>query len=113
MLQVSSEAIPLTADENGILRISGTRVLLDSVVDLFDEGASPEEIVEQFDVLKLDDVYAVITFYLRHREEVKGHLADEERKAEEIRQRIEPRHSNRALRERLRKVKQARRGADE
>ena len=104
MLQVQSEKIPLEADENGVLRVSGTRVPLDAVVDLFDEGASPEGIMEQFDALRLDDVYAVITYYLRHHDDVQAHLAEEDRKSEETRKRF-AQYSNNALRERFRKLK--------
>ena len=108
MLQLNSEKVPLSADGQGILRISGTRVPLDAVVDMFDEGATPEEIVEQFDTLKLDDVYAVITYYLRHRDEVEAHLTEEERRAGEVRERIEKECPSNPLRQRLLKAKRER-----
>jgi hypothetical protein len=72
---------------------------------MFDDGACPEEIVEQFDVLRLDDVYAVITYYLRHREEVRAQLAQEDRNADEVRQRTEAEYSSTPLRARLRRSK--------
>jgi len=108
MLEIGSERIPLVADQEGVLRIAGTRVPLDAVIDLFDEGASPEEIVEQFDTLQLGDVYAVIGYYLHHRDEVIAHLSEEDRNAKVERQRIEARYSSRPLRERLRRIKEAR-----
>ena len=108
MPQLNSEKIPLSADDKGVLRISGTRVPLDSVVDMFDEGATPEEIVEQFDALKLDDVYAVITYYLRHRDEVKAHLAEEDRRAGEVRKRIQIEFPSNHLCQRLLKAKRER-----
>jgi len=82
MLNVQSENIPLRADENGILYVSGTRVTLDCVVELFDQGASPEEITHEYDSLKLDDVYAVITYYLRHGAEVKAYLKEQQKESE-------------------------------
>ncbi len=36
MLHVHDDRIPLTEDDNGVLRVTGTRVSLDSVVDLYD-----------------------------------------------------------------------------
>jgi len=42
---------------------------------MFDDGASPEEIVEQYNALQLDDVYAVITYYLSHANEVREYFA--------------------------------------
>ena len=53
MLQVHNDKIPLNEDKNGVFRVAGTRVPLDAVVDMYDEGASAEEIVEQFDTLSL------------------------------------------------------------
>jgi uncharacterized protein (DUF433 family) len=64
------EPIPLRTDADGVIRIAETRVTLDTVVDTFMTGASPEEIAQDFPVLRLDDLYAVITYYLRHRDEV-------------------------------------------
>src|SRR5690242_6622180 len=66
-------------------RLTGTRVSLDSVVYLFLEGASPEEIVSQFPVLSLEQVYGTITFYLRRRDEVDSWLSEEGERWEELR----------------------------
>jgi uncharacterized protein (DUF433 family) len=44
--------------------VAGTRVSLDSIVQCFNEGLSPEAILEEFDTLKLAHVFGAITFYL-------------------------------------------------
>ena len=36
----------------------------------FDEGATAEEIVQQYPALSLADAYAAISYYLRHRSDV-------------------------------------------
>jgi hypothetical protein len=64
-------------------------VLPDLVVHAFDEGATPETIVQMYPTLQLPDVYAVITYYLRHRDEVRGYLEMREQRAEQIRTRIQ------------------------
>ena len=110
MLEVESEKIPLIADAHGELRIAGTRIGLDSVVDLFEEGASPEEIVAEFESLKLDDVYAVLTYYLRHKEEVQRCLAEQESKAEIAQREIRVGFGHQALRERISKLRRERHG---
>jgi uncharacterized protein (DUF433 family) len=84
-----AEAPPLTMLENGAVRVRGTRVSLDSVIYAFDQGETPEGIMESFTTLKLADIYAVIAFYLRHREEVQAYLEQSRRDAEEIRRKIE------------------------
>ena len=44
MLQIPDQKVPLTADPEGVLYVSGTGVDLHSVVGMFEEGASAEEI---------------------------------------------------------------------
>ena len=66
--------IPLRRDECAVIRIGDTRVRLDSVMDVWHSGESPEQIVDNFDVLSLADVYAVISYYLQHRADVDAYL---------------------------------------
>ena len=82
----SAEPIPLSEDEHGDIRVGDCRVLLDLVVHAFDDGATPETIVQMYSTLKLADVYATIAYYLRHRQEIRDYLEDRERRAEVIRQ---------------------------
>ncbi len=64
-------------------------------------GATPEEIVEQYPVFALADVYYVIGYYLRHRAEVDEYLSQQKAIATEIRQKIEARADSTGLREKL------------
>ena len=84
-----AEAPPLREDASGALRVGESRILLELVIRAFQDGATPETIVERYATLALGDVYAVIAYYLRHRGEIEESLAGRERKAEEVRQRIE------------------------
>ena len=69
-LVIESEPVPIAADAGGVYRIGGTRVTLDTVIAAFHDGATPEEIVEQYPAIGLDHAYAVIGYYLRHQPEV-------------------------------------------
>lgn len=95
------EPIPLSTDADGVIRVAGTRVTLETVVGSFGSGATPEEIAQDFPVLRLDDIYAVITYYLRHRKEVEAYLLRRGALAEEVRRDIESHTSQAGLRERL------------
>jgi uncharacterized protein (DUF433 family) len=95
------EPIPLSTDADRVIRIAGTRVTLDTVIDTFLTGASPEEIAQDFPVLRLDDLYAVLTYYLRHREEVNVYLRERRARAEAIRREIEAHSPQTGLRDRL------------
>src|SRR5436309_6652969 len=83
------EAPPIREDADGALRVGDSRVLLELVIRAFQDGATPETIVQRYSTLTLSDVYAVIAYYLRHRSEVEEYLTQREQKAEEVRQRLD------------------------
>lgn len=57
LLVPTAEPIPLVADANGVIRVGRTRVTLDTVITAFLEGATAEEIREQYPSLQLSDIY--------------------------------------------------------
>jgi len=75
-------ACPYLEERNGGLYVAGTRVSLDSVVILFQEGASPEKIVQSFSTLKLSQVYGAIAYYLENEQAINEYLAEGEREFE-------------------------------
>ena len=95
------ERIPLVTDLDGVVRIGGTRVTLDTIVTAFDQGATAEEIAQQYSSLNLADIYAVIGYYLRQRPEVEAYLRERQRQAQIIREQNETRFDPRGVRERL------------
>ena len=84
--------IPLRMDEHGAIRMSDTRVTLDTVIARYHQGDSPEVIHEAFDVLPLNDIYAVIAYYLAHRDELDAYLQRREVEAERLRQEWEAKY---------------------
>lgn len=98
---VVTEAIPLTSDAHGVMRVSKTRVTLDTVVTAFNEGFSAEEIVQQYSSLDLADVYAVIAYYLRHRVEIEDYLRQRQQRARDVRTQNEARADPQGLRAQL------------
>ncbi len=91
---------PLLADDRGTIRVGQTRVTLDSVVEAFREGATAEEIVCQYPTLILADVYDVIAFYLRQKEEVEAYLLARRKESDALRKEYETK-STKGLRDRL------------
>lgn len=61
----------LNADD---IRIKGTRVGIETVLDDYLNGASPEEIAARYRTLTLEQVYATITYYLCNQEELDEYL---------------------------------------
>jgi uncharacterized protein (DUF433 family) len=80
---------PLRVDEGGAVRVGSSRVSLDLVVDQYENGMAPEDIVRAYDTLRLADVYAVIAYYLRHRDEVRAYLKRRGEEAQALRAKIE------------------------
>jgi uncharacterized protein (DUF433 family) len=100
-LTIAAKPIPLEADTNGVVRVSGTRVTLDTVVAAFEEGATAEEIVFQYPSLNLAHVYAVIAYYLQQRPQVEAYLQWRRAQADKIQQQNEARFDPHGIRERL------------
>jgi uncharacterized protein (DUF433 family) len=106
-------AVPLFDDGQGGLRVTGTRVLLERVVHAFEDGATPEGIVESYDTLQLADVYAVLSWYLRNKPAVEDYLRRRAEEAEASRRTIEAKQPDRAaLRARLMARRAQKEGAD-
>jgi uncharacterized protein (DUF433 family) len=54
----------------GVYRVAGTRVSLDSIVYAFLDDHTAESIQQSFPVLTLEQVYGAITYYLAHWEAI-------------------------------------------
>ena len=100
-LTIQPEAVPLRVYEHGVCRVSGTRVTLETLVHAFQQGATAEEIAQQYPSVPLADVYATIAYYLKHREEVDSYLQNVEEEEARALQEIRSRSPLADLRERL------------
>ncbi|MGH7966192.1 MAG: DUF433 domain-containing protein [Candidatus Binatia bacterium] len=100
-LSIETVPVPLAVDADGVARVGGTRVTLDTVVAAFHEGATAEEIVHQYPSLQLADVYAVIGYYLQQRPAVESYLRRRRRQAGDVRRQNEARFDPHGVRDRL------------
>ncbi len=96
-----TENIPLQTDSAGVVRVGGTRVTLDTVISAFRDGATAEEIVQQYPALNLADVYHVIGYYLRRTPDVDAYLQKRQSNAEVSRKQNEARFDPSGVRARL------------
>lgn len=87
-LLLERETPPLREDETGAIRVGKSRVLLEVVVQAFQDGASPESIINRYSTLSLSDVYNTIGYYLRHRSAVETYLNQREQLAKSVQQRL-------------------------
>ena len=83
---------PLRVDEGGAVRVGNSRISLDLIVEQYENGMTPEDMVRAYDTLLLADVHAVIAYYLRHRDEVRAYLKRRAEEAAALRAKIEDEH---------------------
>ena len=95
-----TQLVPLETDADGVVRVGDTRVTLDTVITTFKNGATAEEIAQQYP-LHLADIYAVISYYLRHTQAVEDYLSKRQEQAVKVREENETRFDPTGIRERL------------
>ena len=94
------EQVPIATDQDGTIRVSGTRVTLDTIILHYQGGESAEYIAGSYPV-PLADVHHVIAYYLRHKKDVDEYLEKRRLEGEELRKLIEARCPPEGIRERL------------
>jgi uncharacterized protein (DUF433 family) len=88
------------------IRIKGTRIGIETVLDDYFNGISPEEISIRYRSLTLEQVYATITYYLRNRDKVDAYMEAWREYSEEARREQELNPSE--IMKRLRQLKETR-----
>jgi uncharacterized protein (DUF433 family) len=96
-----TQTVPVLTDDDGVIRVANTRVTLDTLVEAFQEGATAEEIAQQYPSVPLADVYSIIGYYLHHRSEIEAYLARRRQAHERIRLDNEQRFDPEGIRARL------------
>ncbi|HEU0297585.1 MAG TPA: DUF433 domain-containing protein [Anaerolineales bacterium] len=96
-----SATLPLKMDKDGVIRVSKTRVTLDTIVAAFLEGLTAEEITAQYPVISWADVYSVVGYYLHPKKKMDAYLKRREKLAAQIRTQNESRFNTSEIRTRL------------
>jgi uncharacterized protein (DUF433 family) len=78
------------AERDGNYYVGDTRVSLDSIVHAFRRGDSPETICQNFDVLRLEEVYGAVAYYLAHQAAVDSYITRQAERWTEGKQLAEP-----------------------
>jgi len=95
-LTIQTDPTPLRIDEDGVIRVGDSQVLLDIVIHEFNNGAEPEAIAHGYPTLNLADVYGVIAYYLRHRKDIDDYIHSRRQEADKLRDEIEAKQPSRA-----------------
>src|SRR5438309_7769719 len=75
---------------DGSYYVVGTRISLDSIVHAFRRGESPETICQNFELLRLEEVYGAITYYLANQADIDAYLVRQNEKWAEGRRTADP-----------------------
>jgi uncharacterized protein (DUF433 family) len=67
----------------GSPRIAGTRISVKHIAWLYNEGFTPEQMLEQFPTIDLRGAYAAITYYIANKQAIDQDMADEDAFVEE------------------------------
>lgn len=97
----ATQPVPLAADHDGVIRVAGTRVPLETVAHAFERGATAEEIAQQYPSLALADVYAVLGYLLRHQAKVAAYVQQRATQGAAVRRDNEGRFDPQGVRARL------------
>jgi uncharacterized protein (DUF433 family) len=111
-IPIHADPHPFRVDLGGTLRIGPSRITLDLVVDQYERGMTPEEMVRAYDTLDLADVHAAIAYYLRHRPEVEAYLKRRREEADALQAKIEAEHPRMSREELLARRNKMRGNAD-
>jgi uncharacterized protein (DUF433 family) len=84
-VELRAQPVPLRLDQDGVIRVGGTRVTLHTIVNAFHQGLGAEEIADRYPSLTLADVYSVIGYYLQHRATLDGYLDQQRSEADQVR----------------------------
>jgi len=100
-LVLESKPLPLRMDTDGVIRVGHTRVTLDTVIGAFKNGDTAEQIAQDYPVLDLVDIDAVIACYLYQPETMDTYLAEQMEEGQQRRVQMEARFDPQGIRERL------------
>src|ERR1700683_3733802 len=90
-------------NRDGNYYIAGTRISLESIVHAFRRGESPETICQNFELLRLEEVYGAIAYYLANQTAVDAYIIRQNEKWAEGKRNAEPLLAD--LRERLNRAR--------
>jgi uncharacterized protein (DUF433 family) len=102
MLAFTPTPVPLVTLDDGTIRITGTRVPLDTIVYAFRTGSGPDDITRMYTTVTLEAAYAVIAWVLQHKDEVDAYMTRREEESARIREECERANPSDEFWERLR-----------
>ena len=70
------EFIPAQTGGRRVIRLAGTRVGVEFVLRDYSNGSSPEELALRFPTVSLEQIHALITYYLARKDDMDAYLEE-------------------------------------
>jgi uncharacterized protein (DUF433 family) len=97
-----TQKTPLIQEADGTVRITGSRVTLDTIIGEFQKGATAEQVQDSFPSLSLAQIYGAIAYYLEDEAAVETYLRERKAEAESIKDEINSQQDTAGFRARIR-----------
>ena len=101
-----AEGVPLTQDERGSIRVTGSRVTLDTIVHIYQRGETVEYIHDGFPTVSVGQINAIVDWYHKHQAEADEYLEEGVAAGEKLRLEIESQPEHIALLEKIRRYQE-------
>ena len=83
------QTIPITVEEDGSWKVTGTRVTVEVLIEQFKRGSTPEQILDDFPTVPLASIYEIIGYYLSNQQIVEEYITNRGIEAKEIQSKFE------------------------
>ena len=100
------DGVPLTQDQHGSIRVTASRVTLDTIVHRYQIGDTVEDIHDGFPTVSVAQIKAVLGWYHNHQAEADEYLEAGEAEADRLQKEIESRPEYIALSEKIRRYRE-------
>lgn len=103
-----SEGVPLTQDQDqyGSIRVTGSRITLDTIINIYKRVDSVEYIHDGFPTVSVAQINAIIDWYFDHQAEADEYLQERAAEGERLLKEIASQPEHMALRERIRRYRE-------
>ena len=101
-----TDDVPLTQDERGSIRVTGSRVTLDTIVHRYQVGDTIEQIHEGFPTVSVAQIIAILDWYHSHQVEADEYLEEGEAESQRLLREIDAQPGHIALREKIQRYRE-------
>ena len=82
-------SVPLYRDEDGVIRVGDTRIILDAILGAHTAGENVQAIATDFPPLTPADIHLVLAYYHRNKATLDEYLRQRREEADRLRREIE------------------------